>query len=301
VTPDALADVPVEGPLDLVRTLAPLSQGGTDVRLTKGEAWRAWSTSDGPVTLRLRVMAVGIVRAEAWGAGADHAVACAPALLGTCAVAAGFAPADSVVRDLLRRMPGVRIPRTGNVVAALVPAIIAQKVVGLDARRSWGALVRRLGTRAPGPLAALRVPPPAPVLATTPSWVFHQAGIERHRAATIRRVASVAARLEEAATLPRDHAYERLRAVPGVGPWTAAEVALVAFGDEDAVSVGDYHLPHLVSWMLAGEARGTDERMLELLEPYRPHRARAVRLLELSGHTAPRRGPRMPRRWIANE
>jgi 3-methyladenine DNA glycosylase/8-oxoguanine DNA glycosylase len=87
-------------------------------------------------------------------------------------------------------------------------------------------------------------------------------------------------------------ARERLQAFPGVGPWTAAEVARIALGDADAVSVGDYHLPHLVGWALAGEARGTDERMLELLEPYRGQRGRVQLLLEASGLHAPRYGPR---------
>ena len=72
--------------------------------------------------------------------------------------------------------------------------------------------------------------------------------------------------------------------MPGIGPWTAAEVMVRVLGDPDAVSVGDFHLPHLVSWALAGEARGTDERMLELLEPFRGQRARVIRLLELSGN-----------------
>ena len=74
-----------------------------------------------------------------------------------------------------------------------------------------------------------------------------------------------------------------LRAIPGIGPWTAAEVGIRAFGDPDAVSVGDFHLPNMVAWALAGEPRGTDERMLELLEPYRGQRGRVLRLLELSG------------------
>ncbi len=53
----------------------------------------------------------------------------------------------------------------------------------------------------------------------------------------------------------------------------------------------------MVAWALAGEARGTDERMLELLEPYRGQRGRVLRLLELAGVRAPRYGPRMaPRR-----
>ena len=94
-------------------------------------------------------------------------------------------------------------------------------------------------------------------------------------------------------------ARRRLCALPGVGPWTAAEVALVALGDRDAVPVGDYHLPHQVAWALAGEARGDDARMLELLEPFAGHRGRVVRLVVAAGVTAPRFGPRAEVRSIA--
>jgi len=76
-------------------------------------------------------------------------------------------------------------------------------------------------------------------------------------------------------------------------------VSVVALGDRDVVSLGDYHLPHQVSWALAGEARGSEARMLELLEPYRGHRARVIRLLTLGGIQAPRFGPRMRLRRIA--
>ncbi len=82
--------------------------------------------------------------------------------------------------------------------------------------------------------------------------------------------------------------------MPGIGPWTAAEVAVRALGDDDAVSVGDYHIPNLVAWALAGEPRGDDARMLELLEPYRGRRALVVRLLELGGPARPRRAPGCP-------
>ncbi len=97
--------------------------------------------------------------------------------------------------------------------------------------------------------------------------------------------------------LPLPEAYARLTAMPGIGPRTAAEVGVRALGDVDVVSVGDFHLPNLVAFALAGEPRGTDARMLELLEPWRGQRARVVRLLELSGIRAPRYGPRLsPRR-----
>jgi hypothetical protein len=62
--------------------------------------------------------------------------------------------------------------------------------------------------------------------------------------------------------------------------------------------VGDFHMPSLVTWALAGEPRGTDDRMLELLEPFAGHRGRVVRLLKTSGIRAPRYGPRLRYQYI---
>ena len=93
-------------------------------------------------------------------------------------------------------------------------------------------------------------------------------------------------------------ALQRLQALPGIGPWSAGKVALVALGNADAVWVGDFHLPNIVCWALAGRARGDDDAMLELLEPYRGHRGRVLRLLVNGGVRAPSFGPRMPIRSI---
>jgi 3-methyladenine DNA glycosylase/8-oxoguanine DNA glycosylase len=190
-------------------------------------------------------------------------------------------------------------------VEALVPAIIEQKVTGEEARAAFVALVRRHGEPAPGPWEAggraplLRVPPAPEVLAGLPGYAYHPLGLERRRADAIRAVAARAPRIEECAELPLPDAYARLRAFPLVGTWTAAEVGLRALGDPDAVSVGDFHLAHAVCWALAGEPRGSDERMLELLAPYAGHRARVIRLIEAGGIHEPRRGPRMVGRSIA--
>jgi 3-methyladenine DNA glycosylase/8-oxoguanine DNA glycosylase len=92
--------------------------------------------------------------------------------------------------------------------------------------------------------------------------------------------------------MPPDDAARRLFAVPGIGAWTVAEIAQRALGDADAVSVGDYHLSQFVGWALAGRPVD-DDGMLELLEPWRPHRYRVVRLLECSGFAKPRFGPRL--------
>ena len=55
---------------------------------------------------------------------------------------------------------------------------------------------------------------------------------------------------------------------------------------------------NIVAWTLAGEARGTDERMLELLAPYAGQRGRVQVLLEASGARAPKFGPRFEPRVI---
>ena len=87
--------------------------------------------------------------------------------------------------------------------------------------------------------------------------------------------------------------------VPGVGVWTAAEVAQRALGDADALSVGDYHLSRMIGWTLLGHVID-DADMEQLMEPMRPHRYRVVRLLEVSRLAyLPRRGARLPVRRIS--
>ena len=250
----------------------------------------------------------GTARARAWGPGAAWALARLEALLGLDDDPGALVPRHDAVATAVRRVRGLRIGRSGAVIEALVPAILEQKVTGAEAGRTYRGLIARYGEPAPGGFG-LRLQPDPGVLADLPYHAFHPLGLERRRAELVRAVCRDAARLErlgEAAAGPgaeepaRAAAYAALRAFPGIGPWTAAEVGIRAFGDPDAVSVGDFHLPNMVAWALAGEPRGTDERMLELLEPYRGQRGRVVRLLELAGTQAPRYGPRLAPRRIAD-
>ena len=296
--PDATLEISLDGPLDLMASLGPLVRGNGDrtIRLTSTRAWLATRTGDGAATLGLTLTGRRLV-ADAWGPGAQRALERVPRLFGDGTDRLADA-ADPRIAGLARRRPGVRILRTGAVMESLVPAILEQKVTGTEAHRAWHALVRRYGDPAPGPPElGLRAMPAPSTLAALPYWSYHELGVERRRADLIRAIARRAATFESILELPFDDGYRRLRAVPGIGPWTAAEVGVRALGDVDAVSVGDFHLPHLVAFALAGEPRATDTRMLELLEPYRGQRALVVRLLELSGLRAPRYGPRLaPRR-----
>jgi endonuclease III len=293
-------------------------QGDRTIRLGSDRAWWTTRTPDGPATIGLRIVDGRLV-GEAYGPGGGSALERVPRLVGiepsdgikapVGALPEPRAPATSVsvvapsahpiVDRLRRRHPGVRIPRSEAVLDALIPAILEQKVTGFEARRAWQGLVRVHGEPAPGPdVLGLRLTPAAATLAALPYFRYHPFGIERRRADLIRAVAARAAWFEAIVDLPLEAAHARLRSVPGIGPWTAAEVAVRALGDRDAVSVGDFHLPSLVTWALAGEAKGTDARMLELLEPYRGERAVVVKLLELGAPGPARRGPRLSPRSI---
>jgi 3-methyladenine DNA glycosylase/8-oxoguanine DNA glycosylase len=204
-------------------------------------------------------------------------------------------PRHRLIGELVHRFPGLRLTRTNRPFEALLPAICEQKVAGVEARAAFRGIIASHGEPAPGP-GGLRLPPSPATLAALPYFAFHRFGLERRRADLIRTAARLAPQLEPASP---STGYARLGAVPGIGPWTLAEVGRVAWGDPDAISVGDYHLPNVVAWALAREPRADDARMLELLEPYRGQRGRVQRVLEVAGIQAPRYGPRMAPHHIA--
>ena len=286
--------------VDLRRSLRPLRLGKHDptVHLTSSAVALGMRTPLGPASVRA-VQDQDRFQVEAWGDGADWALEHAPGLLGCLDDRAGFVPLDPVVRRLHREADGLRLPRTGRVVDALIPAVLSQRVTGFEAKRSYRQLIERWGEPAPGPLGLMLAPRPE-VIAELGYYDLHVIGMEKKRADALKRVCAHASRLERVGATEPDELRTRLEAIAGVGPWTSAEVARVALGDADAVSVGDFHLKHLVSWALASEPRGTDDRMLELLEPYLGHRGRVCTLLESSGLTAPKYGPRQRIQPIAD-
>ena len=287
---------------DLGRSLSVLGLGRSDptARVSGREAWWTTLTPVGAATLLLRRVDDARLSASAYGPGADWVLDRAEEIAGLRDDVAGFgdlARAHPLVYRLSREHSGLRMPATGRVFQALLPTIIGQKVTGVEAKRSMRSIVCRFGERAPGPVDDLYAPPDPRRLAETPYYELHRHGLEQKRADTIRRAAAEADRLD---TAPDSTTATRwLTAIAGIGPWSAAEVTRVAYGDPDQVSVGDYHIPNQVAWALAGEPRGTDERMLELLAPFAGHRGRVCLLLAAAGIGAPRFGPRMPVRSFA--
>lgn len=343
--PDAMAEAEWVAPfvVDVRRTLSVQGRGRGDPTFRTDETGAIWRTSltpDGPATIRVlparpaaqaqSAQASGSahgteeaptpvtrVQAQAWGPGARWLLDALPGAMGFYDDISGFIPdAHPVTKDAARRHPGLRLGRSGRLLEALVPAILEQKVVILEAHRAWRILLSTYGTPPPGPAPhGMRVFPGPGTWRRIPSWDWHRAGVEGVRAETVIRAAGAADSLERLLTLTHEEADRRLRTIPGIGTWTSAEARQRAAGDPDAVSVGDYHLKNVVGWALAGRDRSTDEEMLALLEPFRGHRHRVTRLIGLTRGTGttpgrpagsgtgisrygtggpPRRGPRNP-------
>src|SRR5690606_23397966 len=241
-------------------------------------------------TAHLLHAAPGVVHARAWGPGAEWALARVPDLLGL--EDPPWAPppgAPPRLREIARAAQGVRMARTGRVVEALVPVVLAQLVSGAEAMRAYRTLVRAYSEPAPGPFADLWLPLDAERLRAIPAAAFPAAGALARQGATLHEIARRASRLEDAAAMDADTAERRLRAIPGVGPWTARSVLLHALGHADVVPLGDYHLPRHVAYALTGEdGPADDERLLALLEPLRAQRGRVVRWI--TAFVAPLRG-----------
>jgi 3-methyladenine DNA glycosylase/8-oxoguanine DNA glycosylase len=295
------------GPFDLMQTIGTLLRGHGDpsIRTSPDGIWCAFTTPQGPATLRLATIGPRVdpaVDAQAWGPGAASAVEAVPRMLGRDDDWSGFdeaafhATLPRMVTEARRRNLAVRLPATGRMIDALVPTILEQKVTLIEARRGYRYLMYRFGTEAPGAgsvaPAALMVQPTAEQWLRVPSWEWHKAGVGPQRSATVMRALRSAVALERLAALPATEAAAKMQAIPGIGLWTAAEVVQRTHGCPDSVSVGDYHLAAYVGAALTGR-RTDDAGLLRLLAPWTGHRQRVVRMIGLSGFRKPTFGARM--------
>jgi 3-methyladenine DNA glycosylase/8-oxoguanine DNA glycosylase len=270
--------------------------GGGDPTTKLGKHWmvRAMLTPEGPATVRID-WGSGRLEVATWGPGGERAAVSAIAMTAVGKVLDHPPGPHPLVRDAARRHSTLAAGSSGDLYHALLPTIIAQRITAGEAVRQWARLVYRLGDPTPGPFDGVLLPPRPERLAAMPTWWFHPLGIEVKRARPLVEVARVAAnssRLWDWPDRPPAEVTEKLGLIRGVGPWTIGIVLGPVCGDDDAVAVGDYHFPHVVSWNLAGEPRGDDSRMVELLEPYRPQRGRVIRLLGLAGRRPPAFGPK---------
>ena len=273
-------------------------------RIEPGRFRRATLTPDGPATLQLTWNAdpapVGAdgLHVEAWGPGADWMIARAGALTGADDVVVDLVDPCEADRPVVAALASSRTRRlgaSGTFYHELLPTIIGQRITAGEALRQWQRLVHEVGDAAPGPRSVagdLRLPPAPESLYRRPSWWFHPLGIEDKRARALTEIARHPRKLFDWAGLSPADAAAKLALIPGVGPWTIGTVLGTVLGDPDAVVVGDYHFANIVAWALVGEARADDDRMLELLAPYRGQRGRVLQAVVRATGSAPKFGPR---------
>jgi len=260
-------------------TLGPLAmlRGDPTVRVGAHDAVRATWTPDGPGSVALRWGDEhGRVTVVCHGDGAAWLRARADALVGARDDVSDFRP-DGVVGRLWSRFNGDRVGATGTVWHDLTWSIVQQRIRREDAAAQWRRLVTAFGDRMDGG-EGLFSPPDPKRLARAAPWSLRAMGIDSRRATTLIEAARVASRIHVLADLVPAEASRRLRSIPGVGPWTASCLSAFTWGDPDTVITGDSGIPLLIASTLAGDRRADDARMVELLEPYRPHRYRVLRL-----------------------
>ena len=266
------------------------------VRHTADGFQRATWTPDGPAEIHL-TWSDGVVVANAWGDGAQWLLDRLDGLVGLCDDVSGFAPDEPRLERLWRAHERQRVVATGTLWHDLASMVLQQRVRFVDAADSWRRMVKAWGAPSPGP-GDLRLPPAPADLARRSYTELHQFGVERSRAQILIGSARVVGRLAPKVDDGWDTMAPRLAAIRGVGPWTMAGVQSLTFGSGDAVLVGDIGAPRSVAWFFAREERADDARMLELLEPYRPHRFRVLQLILASGDGPPRRHHRLARNPI---
>lgn len=285
------AALPIEGPLDLRTTLRPLKGLFSD-----DGWWLAARTPAGPGTLRVHRTRAELL-GEAWGEGAGWLLARLGSFGGLEDDPTQFVTDHPIVSKLHRQHPGDRFARSDLVFDALVRSICAQKVTGKEAQKAVAGLYHRFSDPAPGPNEHVRLPPDPERMAAAPYHAFHELHLEKRRADLLRRMSRDADRIDALSGRAPAQASTYLDRYPGIGRWTTATTLAVSHGDADQVPVGDFHIKHIVVHHLTGRDRGTDDEMLSLLEPFRPHRGRVVRLLHTLGHE-PKFGPRATPRDI---
>ena len=290
-------------PVLLGPLLSPHRRGPGDPthrRLGPSSWLRTSRNPTGPVLMKIAADG-SQVAARAWGEGREYALDQLPRLLGVGDDPRSFAPRPEheVLVAAHRRFPALRIGRSDAVFEAFAPACLEQVVTGKEAFRAWRLLVGEFGEPAPGPATdpasaafGMRIPPRPEVWARIPTWRYLAAGVEERRYRTLVYGAGRAAALERTLDVDLPAANLALRSLPGVGPWTSAEVRQRSHGDADAWSVGDYHVAKEITYALTGE-KLDDAACLQILEVYRGHRYRVQVLLGMGAARSPRRAPRM--------
>lgn len=293
--------LPIEGPYDLAASFWLMSMGKGNPCLQQVSPTKlctALLTPEGPVHLVANQRAQQL-KIELQGAGAEWMEPQLRSFFGL-----DFTPPQiqglRKLRQIAYDLRGLRLVRMPTVYTTLVQVILQQLISYRDACYGWRKLAQRYGTPVSG-CDDLWFPPSAETLAELRSPQFIECCVLPQHGKRIVEVSRVADKIEATwnagqADNALDVTSEQLLALPGIGPWTVGLLRGGALGDADAEVLGDYSMPKLVSYFFENDLQAadqaTDDDMLRLLEPYRPHRFYVLTLLNRGAKPPPRRGPR---------
>jgi AraC family transcriptional regulator, regulatory protein of adaptative response / DNA-3-methyladenine glycosylase II len=145
---------------------------------------------------------------------------------------------DPALTELVLKEPGVRAPRAVDGFEIAVRAIVNQQISVAGAMTVLGRIVRYGRDPETSDPEVLTPFPAAAAVAEMPDEVF---AMPAKRKATIKTLAAAIASgdLVLDAGVDRIAAEASLRAIPGIGEWTAAYIAMRALGDPDIFLTGD--------------------------------------------------------------
>jgi AraC family transcriptional regulator of adaptative response / DNA-3-methyladenine glycosylase II len=190
---------------------------------------------------------------------------------------------DPVLAALpLPARPGLRLPGSFDGFEAALRVVLGQQVTVKAARTLVQRVVDRFGTPVATPHAALtRLFPTAADIAAASPEVLGRLGIVRQRVRALQALATevAAGRIVLERGAPVEPTLGALKALPGIGEWTAQVIAMRALAWPDAWPASDIGLLNVLAPKVAGQPlnRAADARRIsQLAEPWRPWRAYAV-------------------------
>ncbi len=149
---------------------------------------------------------------------------------------------DPTLAPLVAARPGLRVPGAWDGFELAVRAVLGQQITVPGAIRLAGALVARFGEKLRDPDGALThvFPDPAVLAGADPGSL----GMPRSRGAALLAVAAavVADPHIFAAGRGLEEAVAQLRALPGIGEWTAQYIAMRQLREPDAFPAADIGL-----------------------------------------------------------
>ena len=192
-----------------------------------------------------------------------------------------MAEEDLILRDLVPRRPGIRLPQLVDPFEGVCRAILGQQVSVTAASTMVDRLVRLLGEPAPdlGSSFFLSFPLPSAVAAAGPE-ALAKTGLTRAKANALCTVAKAAAEgqldFERLRRGTAEASHAALVALPGIGPWTASYVRMRTLGDRDAFPASDLGVVKALRALLPQGDRLTLEEIVSLGESWRPWRSYAT-------------------------